>query len=552
MNFGTIEYLKCLDSREEIYMKTTKIIIFAIFALGFFGCGTTGSTSPNLKGELPNKVQIEKAPNPEGLRHFMDGQMMLNQGDFAMAILEFQQAVELDPDVGAIHTSIAECYWNLGKPELAEKHLVKALTLDSNDEQALKMLADQYILQKNYAKAQESFRTLQGLNPNEARYLIALGELEKVNQNYSEALNYYLEAFELEPSRLELLETSGRFALQLNDFEQARSIFKRLVYLEPNQSKYINMFMDLVMNSKKYNEGIDVIHSLNGTYGESTDRMAQLGLLLYKTGKPDEALNLLETVIKDSPNNPNFYFTLFDIYMDARNIKKASKVADQLIVSFPEDWRGYYSRSLVYMDQKEPQAVIALLKPVSDTFAKIYSIQYLLGLSHNQMKQFDEAEEYLSKALTIRPGSPNVLHTMAILYDEIKNWEKSDEIYIQLIKFDSSDAQAFNNYAYSLVERNEQFKKALELAKKAIDLEPENPSYLDTIGWIYFKLNNVKKARQFIEASIKITGDNAVVLEHLGDVFMKNKKPDKALNFYKRALNLDKNNERLIKKVASN
>jgi tetratricopeptide (TPR) repeat protein len=90
------------------------------------------------------------------------------------------------------------------------------------------------------------------------------------------------------------------------------------------------------------------------------------------------------------------------------------------------------------------------------------------------------------------------------------------------------------------------------LAKKAIDLEPENPSYLDTIGWIYFKLNNVKKARQFIEASIKITGDNAVVLEHLGDIFMKNKKPDKALNLYKRALNLDKNNERLIKKVSSN
>jgi Flp pilus assembly protein TadD len=193
-----------------------------------------------------------------------------------------------------------------------------------------------------------------------------------------------------------------------------------------------------------------------------------------------------------------------------------------------------------------------VLGPVSDSFANIYSIQYLLGLSHNQMKQFDEAEKYLSKALTLRPGSPNVLHTMAILYDEIKNWKKSDEIYTQLIKFDSSDAQAFNNYAYSLVERNEQFKKALELAKKAIDLEPENPSYLDTIGWIYFKLNNVKKARQFIEASIKIAGDNAVVLEHLGDIFMKNKKPDKALNLYKRALNFDKNNERLIKKVSSN
>ena len=203
------------------------------------------------------------------------------------------------------------------------------------------------------------------------------------------------------------------------------------------------------------------------------------------------------------------------------------------------------------MNQNKPQAVISLLEPVSDSFVKIYSIQYLLGLSHNQMKQFDEARKYLSNALKIRPDSPNVLHTMAILYDEIEDWDKSDEIYKRLIKADSTDAQAFNNYAYSLVERNEQLNKALELAKQAIDLEPENPSYLDTIGWIYFKLNNVNKAREYIEASIKITGDNAVVLEHLGDVFMKNKNPETALGFYKRALNLDKSNERLIKKAST-
>ena len=73
----------------------------------FYGCGTAGTNSPSPLVDGKSEVQKEKSPNPEGLRHFMDGQMMLNQGDFAMAILEFQQAVELDPDVGAIHTSIA-------------------------------------------------------------------------------------------------------------------------------------------------------------------------------------------------------------------------------------------------------------------------------------------------------------------------------------------------------------------------------------------------------------------------------------------------------------
>ena len=86
----------------------------------------------------PKFVQEEKAPNPEGLRHFMDGQLLMNQGNFAMAIIEFQQALGLDPNVGAIHTAIAECYWNLGKTDLSGKHLSMALKADPNDEQAMK------------------------------------------------------------------------------------------------------------------------------------------------------------------------------------------------------------------------------------------------------------------------------------------------------------------------------------------------------------------------------------------------------------------------------
>ena len=56
---------------------------------------------------------------------------------------------------------------------------------------------------------------------------------------------------------------------------------------------------------------------------------------------------------------------------------------------------------------------------------------------------------------------------MAILYDEIAQFEKSDSIYIKLINIDNKDAQALNNYAYSLVEREIELKKALDLASKS-------------------------------------------------------------------------------------
>ena len=531
-------------------MKSIKLQILFILILCLIGCQGIVAKRPAVVQTVTEVQKKEKTPDPEGLRHFMDGQILMTQGDFAMAIIEFQQALDLDPNVGAIHTAIAECYWNLNKQKLSEKHLSIAINIDPKDEQALQMLADQHIFQKQYEAARVPLEKLNKLNPNESRYLIALAELQKVNQDFEGAMRLYLEAFTLEPDRLELLESAGQFAIFLKDEEKAITIFKQLAESDPSQPRFLSIYVDMVSRTKSYDEGIAFIASLNKKHGDLSERNNQLGLLLFRKGDKEEAMILLESAVETSPDNPNYYFSLFDIYMDENNIKKAAYLGDELIANFPEDWRGYYSRSLVYMNQNNSEAVIDLLAPVSDNFNEIFSIQYLLGLSNNRIKQYEEAEKYYLYALTIQPDSKNVLHSLAILYDEVDQFDKSDKIYLKLIKTDSSDAQAFNNYAYSLVERDTELNKALTLAKKAIELEPDNASYLDTIGWIYFKLNNMEKAQSFIEASVKIIDNNAIVLEHLGDILMKNNKYADAKDLYKRALALDKDNLRLKEKVS--
>ena len=518
----------------------------------FISCRSTLNTNPSIISSTQNSVEIdEKAPDPKGLRHFMDGQLLMNQGDFAMAIIEFQEALTLDPNVSAIHTAIAESYWNLGKSKLSEKHLLIAIKNDPTDKQALQMISDQYILEKKYSEAATYLQKLNNLFPDEPRYIIALAEIKKVNQNYKEAMELYLKAYSLDSNSNELLETAGRFALQIKDEEKAKTIFKKLSEIDINQPRYLSIYIDLLSRSESFEEGIEFIKELNNEYGDSPERNAQLAILLYRSGQKEKSIVLLEVLVKDFPDNPNYYFSLFDIYMDENELDKAGLLGDKLITNFPEDWRGYYSRSLVFMNKKDNESVISLLSPVVITFEKIFSIQYLMGLSNYQIKEYVETEKYFVNALKIRPDSRNVLHSMAILYDEIAQFEKSDSIYIKLINIDNKDAQALNNYAYSLVEREIELKKALDLASKAIELEPKNSSYLDTIGWIYFKQKNFKKAQLYIEKSLEINEENAVVLEHLGDVMIKINRPSDAKDLYRRALLLDKSNQRLKLKVSS-
>jgi tetratricopeptide (TPR) repeat protein len=535
---------------ESQLLKNKNYLIITLLIL--ISCKTTSNRNLSIDSSTENIVEIDKnIPDPKGLRHFMDGQLLMNQGDFAMAIIEFQQALALDPNVSAIHTAIAESYWNLGKPKLSEDHLLQAIKNDPTDKQALQMISDQYILEKKYSEATNYLQKLNILYPDEPRYIIALAELKKINQKYKEAIELYLKAYSFDSSRNELLETAGRLSLQINDEEKAKEIFKKLAKINLDESRYLSIYIDLLSRSESFQEGIEFIETLNKQYGETSDRKAQFALLLFRSGKKEESIILLEALVNDSPNNPNYYFSLFDIYMEQNQIVKASILGDKLITNFPEDWRGYYSRSLVFMSENDNQSVISLLEPVSTTFEKVFSIQYLLGLSNYQIKEYKETEKYFVNALKIRPDSKNVLHSMAILYDEIDQFDKSDSIYIKLISIDNKDAQAFNNYAYSLVEREMQLKKALDLASKAIELEPNNSSYLDTIGWIYFKQKNFKKAQYYIQKSLDLNKANAVVLEHLGDVMIKVDRLSEAKDLYRRALLLDKSNQRLKLKVSS-
>ena len=538
-----------LQLPNKISLKPGVLKILLCITLIFYGCQ---SSKPPILEEAVKKnspKDLIKDPDPEALKLFMNGQMLMNQGDFAMAIIEFQEALELDPEVGTIYTSIAECYWNIGKPELSLKNLNVALSKNPEDEEALKMMADQLIATKKYDEAIKPFKKLRELDGQNTSYIIALAELNKLKKNYLNTVNLYLEAYAIEPSRIELLESAGRYALQLENKDKAKSIFKDLSEQDPFQSSYLNIYSELAIQTKNFEEAISHIQKLINDNGDSSLLKSKLGILYHSSGNSKKGEEVLKGLFDKNELNGQHSLALFEIYFDNKDNINAAKVSDRMIASLPEDWRGYYSRSLVFMDESDYESAVSILAPVSETFSNIFSVQYILGLCYSRIKMNDEAIDFYNRALTIRPNSINVLHSIAILYDDIGEWVKSDKIYDQLIDNDPKDAQAFNNYAYSLVERNKDLKRALIYAKKAVELEPKNPSYLDTIGWAYFKMDDLKRAKKYIRQSIEIQDDNSVVLEHFGDILMKSNDSVNALFYYKKAFEFDNENQELKKKA---
>ena len=500
--------------------------------------------------ESNQEIKTKPNENVKAIGHFMDGQLFMSQGNYSMAILEFQDALELDPEATTIIVSMAECYWKLGKAKKSELLLFNALNLDPEDYEAREMLANQYIYQNKHDKAIEQYRVLaENADEGDTKYLIALAKLVLSQNDINESISLFIKAYEKDKSRIDILEEAANLSLRSRQLEKARNLYKQLIDIDMNNSYYLSTYIDLIVMSGDYENGITALESLIDIEGETTERLSQLGILYYKIDNIVKAKPLFNKLVNMNHFDATIMHFLSNIYIEESIFDSARIIANQIIYHHPSDPRGYLDAALAELNKENPIGAIKVLEPVNKKFNSEFSIQYLLGSSYQQLKEYDKATVVLRQSLKIYPESRGARHTLAIASDALSYWTESDSLYEGLIKSDENDVQALNNYSYSLVERNIQLNKALNMAKKAIDLEPKNAAYLDTIGWIYYKMDNIEKALSFIRKSIELDNDNAVVLEDLGDVLIANNQIEEAILFYLKALDIDKDNEILQQKA---
>lgn len=556
------------DSYKKMLMRTGKISLLLLVGIAWFsGCTTKPSVSPQKAsppGEVSTPATVAKAdesvpadtsttstrkPDPEALRYFMDGQLYMNQGQYARAIIEFQDALDLDPEAGAIHVALAECYWNLGKTKRSEAHLLTALKLDSLDLEARNLLVNQYLATHRYADAEKQLQILKVLDPDNTQHLITLGDIALSQKQWDVAIDYYQQAYEKDPSLIGQIEKIAELALRTRQFDRAETLFKHLATLDQRNVQYLATWADLAVMNENYQDAIEAVKKIIDHEGPSIKRLVQLGAIYYQAQQPEEARKVFLQAYDPDNLDANVLHYLVTLYMEKESYSEAQVFADSLTVHFPEDPRGYADQALIALSQHQPQKASAVLAPVSDRFQDEFMIQYLLGSSYYQIKSYSDAEPHLRKALTLNPKSRNAQHTLAIILDSQGRWSESDSLYELLIATDSLDAQAYNNFAYSLATRSKDLPRALEMAKKAIRLEADNAAYLDTIGWIYFKLGQLDKALSYLQDSVTLVDTNAVVLEHLGDILMKANREEEARDIYRKAVEYDQSNELLRTKA---
>ena len=137
------------------------------------------------------------------------------------------------------------------------------------------------------------------------------------------------------------------------------------------------------------------------------------------------------------------------------------------------------------------------------------------------------------------PDNDSVAFELGTAYDKQKRFGDAEAAFRAVLARDPENAAALNYIGYMLAERGERLDESVNYLKKALQIEPDNGSYLDSLGWAYFKSEKLDLAAENLKRAADQLPANSVIQDHYGDVLTRLGRFDEAIAAYTRALNGD-------------
>lgn len=463
--------------------------------------------------------------------------------------------VERAPDQRSLNFNYAQVLTSLGRGAESKQYLERTVALDPTFGPAVMQLLEIYQQEGEWRKAAELLQPL-------------------IDEN---------------PMSLELQKQQAFFYLRAGDAREARERFETLVASDPKDTRSLFYLAEALNDLDQYAEAERILRQLLTADPTDTDVAASLGLSLAGQKKWDQASQAFTSLLQMSevPDNLSALARTQLAYIDLQKGNYAAAVETARTVFVFRDKPNAQAINIAIealkKDQKAVEAVV-LLEPLvqrfdTDPYLNAKYIEALAragrdeqarGLAAAQVKigsrnvlatseayvqagKHADAIALLKTAIEARPTDVDLQFQLGSIYERSGDRKSSETVFLQVLEKNPDHAPSLNYLGYMWADVGENLERAKEMLTRAVGQEPANGAYVDSLGWVYFRLGDLDMAEKYLTEAVRLMPRDPTVLEHLGDVLTRRGDTQRALQLYRDAVALDpesKDIEKLRSKIA--
>ncbi len=526
---------------------------------------------------------------------FFDAAKAKQHGDSKRATELFEQLVQLDPNNATGFYELSLLYDDDRKLDKAEANIKKAVALVKDNKWYNMAYATVLAKEGKYSDAAQVAAALADKETGDANYAMQAADYYQKAKKYDQALTYIDKALVLSGSDDDILIQKVKVYLAMDKVDKATEVAKELIAQDPRNGKYYKLLGDLYENNKMPEKALEVY--LNADKSLPGEPAIEMALSDYYLKKADSAnfRKYARKAIQNKKLEAELQLQLFYIYIqnlsDAAQNKEGLPMLAELLVQHPKDAQllGTYGDFLA-SDQQIDKAIVAYKQSLSikassfdiwnrllnayayqnnaDSLIK-YSekvmrlfpnqaiVHYYNGLGHYYKKEYPAAIKALNRAVDMVPENDakkqaDFYAMLGEIYNTTKQYDLSDNSFDKSLASDPKNPTVLNNYSYFLSERGVKLEQAKVMSEQSLQLRPNETTFLDTYGWILYKMGNYEQAKVNIEKAVNAPDKraDAAVYEHLGDVYYKLNDKVKAVQYWKSAKEKGSENPLLDKKIS--
>jgi tetratricopeptide (TPR) repeat protein len=540
-------------------------------------------------------IQAPAVPGePDAKYFFLVGRYLEGAGKVDEAVTAFKKAIDLEPTSAEPRAELAALYARQDKLREAIEAAEDALKVAPKNKEANRILGTVLVglaEQRQAAKpgddvaaypkrAMAALEIARGDGTGDLNIDLALARLYLDADRYDDAIPLMRRIVMEQPQYTDgwLLLAQAQEGSGASD--AAVGTLTQLLDMQPQFYRARVQLAETLDRQRRWTEAAQSWAAAQALNPRNLELPANRAGSLINADRAPEAIAVLREALKQRPGDLRMNFLLAQAQRDAGELEAAEATARALHDAHPDDVRMSYLLGQTLEARGRYQEIVDFLRPEIARLrgvpgTKPPQIAMLLGtegLALQQLHKYDEAIAAFREGATLAPDDPirqvlliqgysaagrhkeaidaaekarakfpdetSVVYQLGAALDRAGRRTDSEKTFRDLIAKDPLDAGALNYLGYMLIEHGPAsgLDEAVSLIQRALKVDPDNPSFLDSLGWAYVQQGKLTLADQPLTTAAGKLPTNSVIQDHLGDLRQKQNRRDEAIAAWQKAL----------------